>query len=232
MSTLPEDLFANPAWHSLKTKHRHLAASAGDACRYFADVAPFVAVASPSSLALEQLHSLLTPGEFAWLVGNSYPPVPELSFDKTLECLQMVLPEEVTPPDPTIEIVNLSDENAAEMVALTDLAFPGFFRKRTCEMGSYYGVRSDGELIAMGGERLMLEGYSEISGVCTHPAHRGKGLAAGLIWRLVEDHRRDGIVSWLHVASSNHHAIDLYRRLGFEVARKVTLTRIARNSAV
>jgi predicted GNAT family acetyltransferase len=144
----------------------------------------------------------------------------------------MVLPEEVTPPDPTIEIVSLSDENAAEMVALTDLAFPGFFRKRTCEMGSYYGVRSDGELIAMGGERLMLEGYSEISGVCTHPAHRGKGLAAGLIWRLVQDHRRDGIVSWLHVAASNHHAIELYRRLGFDVARKVTLTRISRKATI
>ena len=164
MNRLPEDLFANPAWHALKTKHRHLAASAGDACRYFADVAPFVAVASPSSLALEQLHSLLTPGESAWLIGNSYPPVPELSFDKTLECLQMVLPEEARPPEPAIEIVSLSHENAAEMVALTDVAFPGFFRKRTCEMGSYYGVRSDGELIAMGGERLMLEGYSEISG--------------------------------------------------------------------
>lgn len=232
MNRLPEDLFANPAWHALKTKHRHLAASAGDACRYFADVAPFVAVASPSSLALEQLHSLLTPGESAWLIGNSYPPVPELSFDKTLECLQMVLPEEARPPEPAIEIVSLSHENAAEMVALTDVAFPGFFRKRTCEMGSYYGVRSDGELIAMGGERLMLEGYSEISGVCTHPGHRGKGLAASLIWRLVQDHRCDGIISWLHVSSSNHHAIDLYRRLGFEVARKVTLTRISRNATV
>jgi len=79
----------------------------------------------------------------------------------------MILPEEVTPPDPTIDIVSLSDANATEMVALTNLAFPGFFRKRTCEMGSYYGVRSDGELIAMGGERLVLDGYSEISGVCT-----------------------------------------------------------------
>jgi len=143
----------------------------------------------------------------------------------------MTLPEEVVPPDPTIEIASLSDANATEMVALTDLAFPGFFRRRTCEMGSYYGVRSDSELIAMGGERLMLEGYSEISGVCTHPAHRRKGLAASLIWRLAQDHRRDGLVSWLHVAAANRRAIELYVRLGFEVARKVTLHRIGRNPA-
>ncbi len=98
-------------------------------------------------------------------------------------------------------------------------------------MGSYYGVRSDGELISMGGERLMLEGYSEISGVCTHPAHRGQGLAASLIWRLVRDHRRDGLVSWLHVAAANRRALDLYLRLGFEVVRTVTLQRIGRNPA-
>ncbi len=141
----------------------------------------------------------------------------------------MVLPEEVTPPGPTPEIVHLTDANAPEMVALTTLAFPGFFRNRTCEMGSYYGVRSDGELIAMGGERLTLDGFPEISGICTHPAHRGRGLAAALIWQLVRNHRRDGLVSWLHVSAENHHAIELYLRLGFTVARKVKLHRLCRN---
>jgi ribosomal protein S18 acetylase RimI-like enzyme len=141
----------------------------------------------------------------------------------------MVLPEEVTPPGPTPEIVPLSCANAHEMVALTDLAFPGFFRSRTCDMGPYYGVRSEGELVAMGGTRLTLDGYPEISGVCTHPAHRGKGLAASLIWHLVRDHRRDGLVSWLHVSAQNHHAIELYLRLGFTTVRKVKLHRISRS---
>jgi predicted GNAT family acetyltransferase len=95
-------------------------------------------------------------------------------------------------------------------------------------MGSYYGVRFGSELIAMGGERLMLEGYPEISGICTHPDHRGRGLATGLIWQLARDHRRDGLVSWLHVAAANRHAIDLYLRLGFTVVRKILLHRICR----
>jgi len=230
VNDLPKALFENPVWHALQTKHRHLAESTGDACRYPAEVAPFAAVAEPSKVALHQLHSLLAPGESAWLIGESYPPVPELSFDNALECLQMVLPEEVTPPVPSIEIVQLSDANAAEMVALTTLAFPGFFRNRTCEMGSYIGVRADGELIAMGGERLMLDGYCELSGICTHPEHRGKGFAASLIWHLARKHRREGLVSWLHVAVENHRAIELYSRLGFKMARKITANRISRKS--
>jgi ribosomal protein S18 acetylase RimI-like enzyme len=234
MNDLPESLFTNPIWNALQTKHRHFAVSAGDACRYPADVAPFVAVAEPTSAALQRLHSLLVPGESVWLIGKSYPQAPALFLEETLEALQMVLPEEVAPPDPMHKIVSLSAANAQEMVELTDIAFPGFFRKRTCEMGSYYGVRSDamsdGKLIAMSGERLILDGYSEISGVCTHPAHRGKGLAASLMWQLVRDHRRDGFVSWLHVGSENRGAVELYLRMGFKKVREITLHRVSRKN--
>jgi ribosomal protein S18 acetylase RimI-like enzyme len=229
MTDLPESLFANPVWHALQTKHRHFAVSSVEACRYPADVAPFAAVATPSKSALRSLHSLLTPGESVWLIGESYPSVPELSCIGNLECLQMVLPDEVTPPPPSSAIVPLSSANASEMVALTDLAFPGFFRSRTSEMGSYYGVRSDGELIAMGGERITLDGYPEISGICTHASHRGKGHAASLIWHLVRNHRRNGLVSWLHVSAENNHAIELYLRVGLTIARKVKLHRLRRN---
>jgi hypothetical protein len=96
--------------------------SEGDACRYPAEIVPFAAVAAPTSVALQQLHSLLSPGEFVWLISENYPHVPELRFEETLECLQMILPEDVVAPDPTIEIASLSDANAAEMVALIDLA--------------------------------------------------------------------------------------------------------------
>ncbi len=228
MNDLPEVHFANPVWHALQTKHRRFALSAGDAVRYPSDVAPFGAVAAPTAVAMRQLRSLLVPGESVWLVGERYPAVPELVFEERMECLQMALPENIMPEPPSHEIARLSDANAAEMVALTDIAFPGFFRRRTCEMGSYYGVRSGGELIGMGGERLMLDGYPEISGVCTHPAHRGKGIAASIIWQIVRDHRRDGLVSWLHVGAANHHAIELYLRMGFRKRRTVTLNRLSR----
>jgi ribosomal protein S18 acetylase RimI-like enzyme len=228
MSDLPKSLFANPVWNALRTKHRRFALTAGDACRYPADVAPFAAVASPSSDALLQLHSLLVPGESVWVIGESYPHPAKLAFEQTLICLQMVLPAMIEPPPPTIEILQLSNDHAPEMVALTDLAFPGFFRARTCEMGSYFGIRSNGRLIAMGGERITLDGYPEISGICTHPDHRGKGYAENLIWHLVRNHRREGLVSWLHVSATNQRAIDLYRRMGFTEAREVTLHLVSR----
>jgi ribosomal protein S18 acetylase RimI-like enzyme len=228
MHDLPASLFANPVWHALQTKHRRFAASAGEACRYPAAVAPFVAVAAPSATALRELHSLLAPAELVWLFAEDFPPAPEISIAGTLECLQMVLPAKVTPPRATTEILRLCGADAPQMLALTDVAFPGFFRDRTCEMGSYYGVRIDGELVAMGGERLLLDGYPEISGVCTHPAYRGRGLGASIIWQLVRDHRREGLVSWLHVGAANAHAVEIYRRLGFEVVRAVTISRICR----
>jgi predicted GNAT family acetyltransferase len=228
MNDLPENLFANPVWHALQTEHRHFAISVGNACRYPADVAPFAAVAAPTTTALQELYSLLALGESVWLVGDAYPYVPELSFEETLECFQMILPDKIRPPDPTIQIVPLSTAHAPEMVALTTLTFPGFFRGRTCEMGSYWGVRSDGKLIAMGGERLKLAGYPEISGVCVAPEHRGKGAAAAVIWEIVRNHRREGLVSSLHVGVANHRAIELYLRMGLKVVRKVALNRLSR----
>ena len=208
MTDLPERLFLNPVWHALHTKHRDFALEAGEACRYPADVAPFAAVgASSVSAGVEELNRI-----------------------DTLKCLQMVLPDEVKPPEREMDLVPLSTEDAPAMVALTDVAFPGFFRSRTYAMGSYFGIRAEGKLIAMGGERLKLDGYPEVSGVCTHPDHRGKGYAASLIWEVVRKHRRDGDVSWLHVASANRRAIELYHRMGFVTSREVTLHRVTRKS--
>ncbi|HYA16879.1 MAG TPA: GNAT family N-acetyltransferase, partial [Bryobacteraceae bacterium] len=143
-----------------------------------------------------------------------------------IECLQMVLPDDVQPPAETEAVDRMTEADAGDMVGLTDIAFPGFFRMRTCEMGAYYGVRAGRELIAMGGERMMPGPYTEISGICTHPGHRGKGLASRLIWQLVRDHRRGGVVSWLHVTSTNTKAIDLYRRMGFAAVRQITASRV------
>jgi len=229
MAGLPEYLFANPVWHALETKHRDFAIAAGQARRYPADVAPFAAVAEPSVTVFEELHSLLVPDESVWIAETTFPDCPELVFEATIECLQMVLPECVTPPAETAAgIVPLSCADAPAMVALTDLAFPGFFRAKTCEMGSYYGVFAGGELVSMSGERMMLDGYPEVSGVCTHPDHRGKGYAAALMWQVVRDHRRDGDVSWLHVSAGNRHAIELYLRMGFVEARRIVYHRISR----
>ena len=96
-----------------------------------------------------------------------------------------------------VQILRMTPEDAPAMVALTDLAFPGFFRPRTDAMGAYYGIRVNGELVAMAGERLAVPGLSEISAVCTHPAHTGKGYARLLMNRLLKDHASADLKSFL-----------------------------------
>lgn len=242
---MPEDMFVNPVWHALQARQRRFAQVAGDACKYVTDVAPFAAIGERDAEASRQLHSLLAPKEIIYMMGEPPLEVPGLKVKGTLPGLQMVLAARAdAPPDPSarefhapgtpvpahsIDISRLSCENAAEMVELTTLAFPGYFRIRTCEMGTYYGVRVGGRLVSMAGERFAFDRYVEISGVCTHPGHTGKGYAAALITRLLEDHRRDGWLSCLHLSAANTRAKDLYERLGFEVSREVQFHRVLRN---
>ena len=130
---------------------------------------------------------------------------------------------------PPIEL--LGEHNAAEMVALTDLAFPGYFRIRTWTLGTYLGIRApDGELVAMGGERLALPGLREISAVCTHPAYTGRGYASRLVRELLRLHRDSGLRSFLHVTATNP-AVRLYEQLGFVTAGEIVWNRVQRRPA-
>ena len=181
----------------------------------------------------------MEPGEQTWLFQL---PTPEalvntgLTHEMSLLCLQMLFPE--TAPLPEIrsdaEILALDETHAVEMVALTDVAFRGFFRARTHVMGSYFGVRDEmGELVAMCGERLVcaaIDGteWREISGLCTHPDHRGKGHGVLLLRKLIEVQRAMGAVSVLHVTSTNIGPIELYHRLGFLNLREPILHKVVR----
>lgn len=230
MPRLQEDFFANPIWHALQTHHRCFALSAGDACRYPADVAPFAAVAASTARALEQLASLLEPEDTLWVVADHIPAATGLRIVDTIEVLQMALPDDVTPPtDVAADVAVLDRTNTDEMVALTSRTMPDYFRKRTHELGYYYGIRARDALIAMAGERLMVGHHVEISGVCTHPDHRGFGHASVLIWQLVQRHRRQGLASWLQVGAANQDAIALYLRMGFKVFNKIVLQKVARD---
>jgi ribosomal protein S18 acetylase RimI-like enzyme len=226
---LSTDPFANPVWNALQTSHQPLALTSGRACKYPQDVAPFAAVAENTPEALRDLHSLLLPGETTYLANEQPPDVAGLRSEGSVPCLQMVFPHTLALPEAKpIEIAPLTCADAAAMVELTSVAFPGFFRSRTCLMGSYYGVWEHGKLIAMGGERLVINPWREISGVCTHPEHRGKGYAPRLMTQLLQDHREAGRTSCLHVVSTNRTAIELYLRMGFSVLREIDLYRISR----
>jgi ribosomal protein S18 acetylase RimI-like enzyme len=224
------DLLLDPVKNALDTVHARFAVGTGPARRYPADVAPFAVVADASHGSLAQLEELIVPGERVYLLGDPPPTTKGLGIGSPLHTFQMLGPAEIPNEDGDGEIdtVLLDSKHAPAMVDLTTLAFPGFFRPRTNEMGTYYGVQVNGELIAMAGERLCMTGLHEISGVCTHPAHTGKGYARKLMTRLLQRHASMGVKSFLHVGKANTHAARIYERMGFQTIRSMTLWPISR----
>jgi predicted GNAT family acetyltransferase len=127
--------------------------------------------------------------------------------------------------------VALGPGDAAEMLALAQLTQPGPFGMRTGELGDFIGVRdASGKLVAMTGVRLHVPGFTEISAVCTHPDHLGKGYAGTLMLEIMARIRGRGETPMLHVRSNNTRAIQLYERLGFKLRRTFQLCVVAKPS--
>jgi ribosomal protein S18 acetylase RimI-like enzyme len=217
------DSFANPFYHSLLTEHANIAVGPANTRRFPADVIPFAGAPTWNEASLTVLRNLLAPNESIIITGESIPSIPGLELTLDLPGWQMH--PQAPPPEPaptqTATIRELHAPDAPAMVGLTDVAFPGYFRPRTYILGRYFGIEIDGQLIAMAGERLALPDYREISAVCTHPAHTGKGYAATLIQHLMRVHAVAGLRSFLHVTQSNHRAIALYERLGYTITRPI-----------
>jgi ribosomal protein S18 acetylase RimI-like enzyme len=212
-----------PVWSALTgPHHRRFAESNGVAVRYRQDVAPFAAVAPGAAwgTAWTDLAALAGPGRPVLLPGDIGPLPP--GWERTVEVpgVQLVaVPTLVGRLD--AEVVPLGDADVPEMLDLTARTRPGPFLARTIEIGSFLGIRRDGVLAAMAGERLRPPGWTEVTSVCTDPAYRGQGLGTRLIRAVVHGIRDRGEVPFLHAAADNTGAIRLYEALGFELRRTI-----------
>ncbi|MDQ0935463.1 ribosomal protein S18 acetylase RimI-like enzyme [Streptomyces turgidiscabies] len=139
----------------------------------------------------------------------------EITF--AVDGVQLVADGLADAPDP--EAVRLGPTDVPEILDLVERTRPGPFLPRTIEMGTYLGIRRDGVLVAMAGERLHPPGWTEISAVCTDPAARGEGLATRLILAVAHGIRERGETPFLHTAAENTNAIRLYESLGFRLRR-------------
>jgi len=180
------------------------------------------------------MAALLAAGERVGVFVEEAAAAPGLEVVSSVPLLQMVRENGDLPANEegqrSSEVVALTEADVPEMMALTALTKPGPFNQRTREMGDYFGIRSNGKLIAMAGERLRVPGYTEISAVCTHPDHLGRGYARALIALLIARIRGRGERPFLHVRPENTRAVALYERLGFEkrlLSRYVILQRQA-----
>lgn len=223
MSSTDEERLDNPVYAALSGAHERFAQICGNALRYPADVAPFFALPSePSREDWRSATELVPPRTYAAIV-HSGAEVPETW--KTLrefEVVQMI-GEHVNGVD-ALEAIRLSADDVPEMLELVRQTDPGPFLDRTVELGDYVGIRRDRQLVAMAGERLHLDGWTEISAVCTAPTHRGRGMASRLVGVLIAGIQHRSERAFLHVLTTNTNAIRLYEGMGFRVRRGLTFS--------
>jgi len=223
-----------PIWQALTTRQSHLAQKAhlaqgtGRALRFTQDYALFAAAVDDSPESLAELAALIpAQGSVILLQAGAAPLPPGTVVQSQTAGLQMVL-DRLTPGEPGFAVVPLTDDDAPEMLALATLTKPGPFFSRTHQLGDFIGVKQDGRLVAMAGERMKPAGFTELSGVCTLPDHRGRGYAGGLMRIVTARILARGEVPFLHVYASNTGAIALYESLGFVPRSPVTMTVLAR----
>ncbi len=212
-----------PIWSALATTQAGFAQGDATVRRFPRDIGPFIAVAPDVALAPPLARELVEPGEAVNFVGHVPRLGPGWQVEHDEIVLQMVHAGPLDPQSATTAIVQLGDAHAEAMLALTALVYPGYFRRRTRVLGPYYGVLEGGRLAAMAGERMAMTGCSEISAVCTHPEHLGRGLAQQLVRHVAGAIRRRGLQPFLHVSARNARAIRVYEATGFELRRELPL---------
>jgi ribosomal protein S18 acetylase RimI-like enzyme len=214
----------DPVGRSLRGHHAGLARWRGRTAAYLPEVATFAAVpAKPTAADWADLARLLGPGELADLFTSTATPPADWRPVFALEGLQMVAGKVVVGGSPQGEpvVVELGDADVPDMLALAELTRPGPFWPRTIALGAYLGIRDNGVLVAMAGERLRPPGWTEVSAVCTAPQARGRGYGSALVRAVARRITARDEHPFLHVVAANTGAIELYEHLGFVRRRAV-----------
>lgn len=221
-----------PVWTALTTRHVSLSLGGALARRYAPDVNLFASACDNTAAALTALAELVHPGERIFLLQVPEIVVPAgLVSVKAAKGVQMIATHSLKATAADHEILELTDADAPEMLALATLTEPGPFLARTHRMGTFLGIRIDGHLAAMAGERFRFSGYTEVSGVCTHPDFRGRGLARRLSAAIADRIESRGDRPFLHAWKTNHPAISLYESLGFQIRAEVDVKVLERPSS-
>ena len=225
--TISRAVLDRPVWHALTGRQASLAVGDARAWRFDPACGPFAAARDGSDDSLVALAELCGDGELWLAEAAPVTPPPGMIVVRRAECLQMVAMS-VGPGAHEHPFVPLGDADADEMLALATLTVPGPFLARTNRLGGFVGIREQGRLVAMAGERMKPGRFTEVSGVCTHPDHRGRGLAGFLMRVVAARILARGEVPFLHSYAANVGAIALYETLGFRMHQSIELTVVTR----
>ena len=227
-------------WHALTGPQAHLATTSADgsARRYRDDIAPFCGVERLDADGWSALAELVGPRGTAVFLRGEVEPTPtgwlELVREPATQYVATTLADPTAPAGAPArasrEVTELTASDAADMVALAAVTEPGPVSLTSHLTGRWFGVRTGGRLVAMAGERMRVEGFGEVSGVCVDPSVRGEGLGAVVTLAAAHGIRERGDVPMLHVREGNEGAHRLYWRLGFEVRRTVGVVVLRRDA--
>jgi predicted GNAT family acetyltransferase len=222
------NMLDRPVWASLMHAP-HLADGGNLAKRFRRDVNVFASACDDSRSSLAELCGLVLEGESIFLLQVPAISVPRgLVAARAAQGVQMLATRPIASQVGDHPILELGDADAPEMLALARLTEPGPFLPRTHTMGRFIGIRIHGRLAAMAGERMRFPGFTEVSGVCTHPDFRGRGLARRLSSVVANAIQQRGEQPFLHAWATNHAAIALYETLGFELRTSVQVAELTR----
>ena len=220
-STHPLD---RPIWSALTTRQKDLAEGGARARRFPVAIGPFADLVDMSPQSFAELAAIMSGSEISVLFTPDAVAVPDQFKVLLAETGEQMIG---TPAESTIagvEIVTLGPADVPDMMALVELTKPGPFGVRTHELGTFLGIKVDSQLVAMTGERMKPGNYTEMTAVCVHPSHRGRGYAQALLGAVARQIVARGEIPFLHVFSNNDSAIALYRRQGMEIRRRVHVT--------
>jgi ribosomal protein S18 acetylase RimI-like enzyme len=217
-----------PPWSALTTAHSGFALGNDLARRYPPDMAPMAGVREVSGASLEALAALMAPGDVVGLFDAKPVSASGNLVALAHKAIEQMVYAGSEPAPVAGEFASLTTSDAPAMMQLAELTKPGPFARRTIALGSYVGIRSGGQLVAMAGERMRFDGFTEISAVCTHPDHRGRRHAVLLVNALMRNILTRGETPFLHIYSDNTGAAALYRKLGFSYRRSLTVTVLKR----
>ncbi len=207
-----------PVWNALVSDWAPLAIGDGRAWRIDPAYGPFGASADERAVSLAALAALVPQDGELWLAErDAIAPPPGVTVTRTAILAQMVASSVTAETRPGPSYAVLTEADAAEMRMLALLTRPGPFHSLTHRLGRFIGIRQNGQLVAMAGERMRMDGFAEVSGVCTHPDHRGRGYAGSLMRTVARAMLDRGDIPFLHAYASNLGAIALYETLGFQV---------------
>ena len=212
----------NPAWEALSSKQSHLNEGTNQVKYFPKNVSPFIGLKNWDADDFQILNKQITSDRsFSVMIAKqiSLPDSVEIFF--SIPLYQMYCQHLKPIENNTTHTRKLTAADIPQMLALTEKTKPGPFYERTIELGNYIGIFDKEELVAMAGERLQLNGFTELSAVCTATDHLGKGYASYLSSKIAETIIAGGNQPFLHVRTDNLRAIQLYQKLGFEIRADV-----------